>query len=121
MLDPEEGVAIDHDRMGDLFTQLGPTMADSVLSRSIEEVSIRICKVEAAYRKDDIAAVGRLARGLVAIADQIGMTTLARVANDVSTCAHRGEPNALAATVARLGRIGDRSLTAVWDLQGMTI
>jgi hypothetical protein len=51
------------------------------------------------------------------LADKIGMVTLARVAQDVGLCAGRSDAAALAATLARLTRIGDRSLSAVWDLQ----
>jgi hypothetical protein len=54
---------------------------------------------------------------MVAIADQIGMASLARVARDVSSCAVRVDAAALGATLARLERIADVSLMAIWDMQ----
>ena len=61
------------------------------------------------------------ARSLVAISEQIGMTLLARVAMDVTICIDSGDKIALSATIARMLRIGERSLTEVWELQDLTI
>ena len=57
----------------------------------------------------------------IAIAEQIGMDVLARVAGDVTYCIDRKDTVALAATVNRLMRTGEGSLTAVWDLQDITL
>ncbi len=61
------------------------------------------------------------ARSLVAISEQIGMTLLAQVALDVTRCIDAGDRIALAATMARLLRIGERSLSEIWDLQDLSI
>ena len=58
----------------------------------------------------------RGARLLAAIADQLGMSTTAQVARDVTRCLDMADPVALAAVVARLLRSGERSLLAVWDV-----
>jgi hypothetical protein len=42
---------------------------------------------------------------------------LARVARDVKTCTEQGDPVALAATLARLMRVGESSLTEFWMMQ----
>jgi len=63
----------------------------------------------------------KASRSLVAIAEQIGMTVMARVARDVADCAKSQDPVPLAATLARLMRTGEESLTAIWDLQDVTI
>ena len=49
------------------------------------------------------------------------MTTLARVARDVLRPAPSHDAAALGATLARLVRIGERSLMAVWDLQDLCL
>ena len=46
------------------------------------------------------------------------MTLLARVGRDVLALSDRPDATALAATMARLERIGEISLVAVWDLAG---
>jgi hypothetical protein len=60
-------------------------------------------------------------KSLIAIAEQIGMCKLARVAGDVGTAVDQADMVAVAATLSRLMRVGEASLTAVWDLQDMTI
>jgi hypothetical protein len=47
------------------------------------------------------------------------MRVLSQVARDLADCVTRKDAVAQAAVLARLVRIGDRSLTAVWDLQDM--
>ena len=49
------------------------------------------------------------------------MRKLARVAGDVGTAVDQSDMVAVAATLSRLMRVGEASLTAVWDLQDMTI
>lgn len=112
---------VDCDRLADLYTQLGGQQAEGVVNRAMEELAVRICKIEAAHRRRQYKDVAKMSRGLVAIADQVGLKSVARVAQDVCTCCAQSERVALAATVARLGRICDRSLCAVWDLQDMTV
>ena len=61
------------------------------------------------------------ARSLTGIADQIGMNDLSRVAGDVTRCIDARDAVALAATLSRLQRIGERSLTAIWDMQDVPV
>ena len=58
---------------------------------------------------------------LQAAADRIGMSTLARVAGDVRTCIDRGDQAAVGATMARLYRVGDRSIHAIFDLDDQMV
>ncbi|MBT0957397.1 hypothetical protein IV417_08365 [Alphaproteobacteria bacterium KMM 3653] len=55
------------------------------------------------------------ARAVIPLAEKVGMLGLARVAESVVECAGRREAAALAATLARLQRVGDRSLLDIWD------
>lgn len=58
---------------------------------------------------------------MVAIAEQIGMAGLARVAGDVTNAIDEGDAVATAATLCRMIRVGERSLTAIWDLQDLSV
>jgi len=60
-------------------------------------------------------------KNIVAIAQQIGMTTLARVGRDVISLIPGFDSAAYCAALARLVRIGEGSLVAVWDLQNMSV
>jgi hypothetical protein len=61
------------------------------------------------------------ARSLIAIAEQIGMSDLARVAGDVTATCDSEDGVAQAATLFRMIRMGDRSLTAVWNLRDLSL
>ena len=45
---------------------------------------------------------------------------LARVGRDVLACLHRADVVALMSTHARLMRVGDRSIRAIWDLEDLS-
>ena len=57
------------------------------------------------------------AERLTALGWQVGLSSLAHVGSDLTSCALRGDAAAFAAVLSRLDRVGNRSLTAVWDSQ----
>ncbi|WP_224824098.1 hypothetical protein [Cognatishimia sp. MH4019] len=116
-----EEVRLDPDRLAELFVQLGQQGAEDMVCRAMEEISLRLAKVNAAYDAADLERVRKLARSLVAISDQVGLATLARVAEDVADCAVGHDRVALLAVVMRLQRIGESSVTAVWDIRDMSV
>lgn len=120
-LEQKESVCLDPDRLGNLYNQLGNTNALDVLCRTIEELALRLSNCERFWRKRDWAGLRKCAKSLVAIADQIGMTLLARVAGDVAQAVDSGDAVATGATLGRLIRVGERSLTAVWDQQDLSV
>lgn len=108
---------LDSDRLHDLYKQLGQHAAEDVVCRALEEMAARLSHIEASYRSGNWGDLRKNARGLGAIADQLGITVLAKVARDVKTCAENGDLVATAATLARLMRVGESSLSEVWDMQ----
>ncbi len=116
-----EKVRLDQDQLTALYRQLGHAGAEDVVCRAIEELAVRLSHCERLWRQDDHPALRKSARSLIAIAEQIGMNTLARVAGDVTNAVDAGDAAAVAATLYRLIRIGERSLTAVWDLQDLSV
>ena len=121
VLQVEDDIRIDPDRLGMLYYQLGDHGAEDVVCRAMEELAVRLGDVDARFRDKAWAEGARLSRSLIAIAEQIGMIGLARVAGDVSDTARAEDIPALSATLARLGRIADRSLTEVWDAQDLSV
>lgn len=121
MLKPDEVVHLNADRVAELYEQLGEAGAEEVVCRALEEMAARLSHTERCHREGRRADMGKSARGLVAISDQIGMHLLSLVAADVAACAHGHDPVATAATLSRLLRIGDRSLSEVCDLRDLTI
>lgn len=121
LLKQEEPVELDCDRLEDLYLQLGEAGAENVVCRALEELAARLSHAERCFRENRPAEMRKSARSTAAIAEQIGMGMLARVALDVTRCIDSGDRPALSATLARLLRIGERSLTEIWDLQDLTI
>lgn len=117
LLAPAERVRLDHERLQALYDEMGDSGAEDVVCRAMEELAVRLAKAEKLHRRGDHAELRRLVKSLVGIADQIGMSKLARVASDVAFCIEIRNQVALGATFSRLLRIGERSLSAIWDAE----
>lgn len=116
-----ETVRLDRTQLEHLYLQLGPARADKDVGQTLEDLAIGLSNIQVAHKKWDKDAVRDSVRGLIAIANKLGMTSLGRVARDVLDVSVTDDLPAYAATLARLERIGERSLIAVWDLQDMSI
>ncbi len=116
-----EHVRLDPERLSTLYHQMGETNAEDVVCRAVEELAVRMARCETLWRTGNWLGLRKDVRSLVAIADQIGMTRLSHVALDVTTAIDNNDAVGAAATLTRLLRVGERSLTAVWDLQDMSI
>lgn len=112
---------LDPDRLGALYSQLGEVGAEHLICRAMEELAVRMAHCERLHRQSDWLELRKSARSLVAIADQIGMHMLSRVATDVTMAIDDNNTVAIASTLARLLRIGERSLTAIWDSQDLSL
>jgi N-acetylglucosamine kinase-like BadF-type ATPase len=121
MLEFNEKVGLDSNRLVELYVQLGEAGARNVVCRAVEELSVRLNQLEDDYRNGDLKLLYKGAKGLIGITEQVGMQRLADVARDVRRCVECNDPVALGATMARLLRIGNGSLTAVWDLQDLSV
>jgi hypothetical protein len=116
-----EAVRVDHDRLGALYADLGEAGAEDIVCRAMEELALRLSHCKRLHAAEQTLELRKYARSLIAIADQIGMHVLSRVAGDVIICIDAQDKAATAATFSRLLRVGEQSLTAIWDLQDITI
>lgn len=116
-----ETVHVDQDRLGALYVELGEAAAEDIMCRAMEELALRLSHCSRLHSAQSWEELRKCARSLIAIAEQIGMLVLARVAKDVLETLDARDMPAVAATLARLLRIGEQSLTAIWDLQDITI
>jgi hypothetical protein len=121
LLAPGESVRLDQDRLGGLYTQLGEAGAEDVICRAVEELAVRLSHSERLWRAGNWNQLRKSTRSLVAIADQVGMCQLARAARGVTRAIDADDPVAVSSTLARLLRIGEKSLTAVWDLRDLSL
>jgi hypothetical protein len=116
-----EAVALDPHKLTELCVMHGEAGAEAIVGRTIEALSIGLAKVERAYVEQDLKSLADHASTLLPLAEEIGMTTFSNVTDDVITCARAAEIMPLAATLSRLIRIADKSLTAVWDMENITV
>ncbi|WP_245226965.1 MULTISPECIES: hypothetical protein [Parasedimentitalea] len=116
-----ETVRLDPGKLSELYAQLGEVGAEDVICRAIEELAVRLSHCERLWRQNDMPNLRKSARSLIAIADQIGMSAMAGIARDVTCVIDDEDHAATAATLFRLLRVGERSLTAVWDQQDLSV
>lgn len=110
-----DAIRIDVQRLEQIVQELGEDCAAQVISAALEELARALRRTVLAEQRDDLGAVVAGADQLSRLAWQVGLVTLAGVAIDVGACAESRDATALASTVARLERIGNRSLTRIWD------
>lgn len=116
-----EKVFVDNMVLSDLAKKLGEVGADQSVTHALEQSLASLCSMQKAMalgKTQDLIAV---ADHLVEVAQNVGMTTYAKVARDVRDCALAENHVALASTMARLHRIGDRSILAVWGLEDLSV
>lgn len=117
----DEGVRLNPDRIVALYAELGPVGAEQVISAAMEDLAVQLSIIEKVARGGEADDLRRAVAAMVPLARQVGMEALARIADDLLGCVARGDGAATGAVLARLMRLGDRSLTAVWDLSDMRI
>lgn len=116
-LEFDEPVGVDVDRLTALYRNHGDREADRVVCDAMEELALSLARISRARLAGDLPAICPLVRDMERLCARIGLPKLASVSRSVRICAQRGDHPALDATLARLSRVGDRSLSAVWDPQ----
>ncbi|MBE9637692.1 hypothetical protein IQ782_12625 [Salipiger pacificus] len=117
MLAPFEKAGLDPQPLEAIFARLGPSEAENALCRAMEELAYRLGELDRVHAEGRWSDTRRHVRELGGIADCLGMSSVVRISEDVLTCLEDGDLVALSATVARLGRVGERSLYAIWDME----
>lgn len=126
----EEAVHLDGDRLEEICHQFGYGDAEAAICAAMEDLAVLLQQAGKMWRGGDMASLEVTARQIAGVAERIGMAGLARVAGDVMTlagtsdCAGLGQSHgsvALSATVARMRRLGERSLLAIWDRQDLMV
>lgn len=121
ILSPPVRICLDTKKLDQLIDLQGHTEAEAILCRATEELALRLRGCETLYQRRDAAALRKQARSQIAIADQIGLSSFAQCARHVVQSLDQNDPVALAATLARLMRVGEQSLFEIWDLQDLSV
>ncbi|MDG4646853.1 hypothetical protein P6F26_00220 [Roseibacterium sp. SDUM158017] len=119
-LRPEEPARFNPERLEDLCRRIGETRAEVEVARALDRISTTLGALPQLSDGGDASVLRAGLTTLIRDADLIGMATLARVARDVAHCLDNGDDRGRAATTARLIRVGDRSIHAVWELEDVS-
>lgn len=111
VLHPHDTAYFDEDILERLTKDLGPSVAENILCRALEDLAIRFDHIRHEYSEGNERSLRKSVRALIPIADQIGLPSLSTIARDVLTCIDRGEGVAIAATLCRLLRSGELAIS----------
>ena len=120
-LKPAEAVYLDTDRLEEICSRLGYSGGETAICAAMEDLAAMLHQAGVLWKAGEPVALAQMARQIAAVADRIGMSSLARVAGDVAELCGGFDTAALGATVARMRRLGEQSLLAIWDRQDLTI
>lgn len=110
----EEQVCVDPGRLADLYMRCGEDRAERKLSSTVEDIALALSRLSRIGPHGSLTEIADLAQGLADDAARCGLIDLVRVAGHVRGAAAQIDLAALGATMARLARVGDRSLAAIW-------
>lgn len=121
LLRQSERVHVDPDRLAALCAEVGARASKAIFCRAMGELSLRLAAIEETYAAGNHVLLAKSARGIVGIAAEIGLASLASAAQNLASTAGRKDPAATAATLARLIRVGDRSQSEIWDFRDHSV
>lgn len=120
-LRPTEVVDLDADRLVEICAVLGPTEGEDAICAAMEDLAELIYQAEHDWGQGSFSNLAASAEQIIGLSERIGMPALMRAAQAVQDLCDNPNPPALAATVARLRRLGEKSLIAVWDVQDQMV
>lgn len=114
LLQHEETVRLEPSRLAELYLKYGEDRAERLLSEAVEDIALALSRLSRLGPHGSLTEIADIALGLSENATQCGMLDLANVAISVRKAAAQIDLAALGATMARVSRVGDRSLAAIW-------
>ena len=118
---PFETVILDTDLLDQMCARLGYNKAEAAISSAMEDLAVLLQYCGTLHGAGELDTLRVTCRQIETVAKRVGMGSLARVATDVAYLCHGGDPAALGACVARLRRLGEQSLIAIWDREDLSI
>ena len=118
---PMEWVDIDRGQLARLGRRMEPGNMDRALDGALEELACRLYRCGARARDARRAELALDARRIAELARITGLVTLAGAAQVLEGLCSDGAVVELAAVADRVGRLGESSILALWDIQDLSI
>ncbi len=110
-------VKVDVTRLNAICERMGLVDGEAAICAAMEDLAGLLMTASTAWMDCDVEKLRDAAGDAAEKAASIGLNPLARVARDAEALCGSGSETALAAVVARLERMGESSLIAIWDAQ----
>lgn len=120
VLQPQEVVRQDTEAMAEIYRNLGAPMAEQLVTRALGELALTMAGIVEKVRAQDLRDVARQLLRLKRLAHDMGLVSLAGVADDARICLERADGTAFSAVWARLLRVAERSLSPDHGMAGLS-
>ena len=111
-LRPREAVRQDVEAIAEIYRNLGAPVAEQMVTRALGELALTMAGIAEKERAQDLRDLSRQLGRLGRLAGDLGLSSLAAVAEDAKTCLERADGTAFSAVWARLLRVAERSLAS---------
>lgn len=112
----EAACVIDHEAMTALRDAVGPDAFDEILEDAFFEITERLSRIERLTAQGKFSAVGVVAHDVVAVAGQVGLADVSRIAASLEYCCLDEDFISARAVSERLVRVGGDSLIAAAEI-----
>jgi hypothetical protein len=106
-----------HDLIMELLEGMDTTAAEDLIYDTVEDIAVAIGQMNALFAYRNYARLRALAHSVGVNANMLGLIKLDRLTADLIGCLERCDHNAIGALVARIQRVGEASLVAIWEMQ----
>ena len=120
-LRPFEGISIDSESLARLRESGCEVQGAARTGELLEDLALGLSRIAIAYRNDRFEDLCAGSQKVAQLATKIGLDRLGRVAGTVAALSRGSDSVALAANLARLMRLGNDALGAIWDLQDQSM
>lgn len=120
MLKFADPVCVDTNRLNAICDRMGPQGGEVLIGAAMEDVAVLVADAAKAWGRCDLEGLRAGGGQIASVAERLGLMTLSNVARSVAELCDASDDAALAANVARLVRLGEQSLIAIWEAQDMS-
>ena len=111
-LRPYEPLWHDAEAVATIYQNLGTVTAQQVVTRAMAELAATMASIAESIEYHQLALLPRHLRRLQSLAENLGMLSLAQVAEDLRGCLPREDGTTFAAIWARLERVAEATFAA---------
>lgn len=101
----------------DLLNGMDTAKTEDLIYDTVEDIAVAIGQMSVLLTEQNYVRLRALAHSVSVNANMLGLMKLDCLTADLVGCIERCDTHAIAAVVARIQRVGEASLVAIWELQ----